>query len=117
MDVESSICIYMYNEDMLNTRDLRIARRLKSRLKKSISLDRMVVFGSRARGDADPESDLDIYVEVSSLTPGIRQQISEIAWEISLDSGVVISTLVASGPHPLAGQPIRKAIDLEGIAI
>jgi predicted nucleotidyltransferase len=96
---------------MLTSTDLLIPRRLKSRLTESIPIDRFVVFGSRARGDAGSDADMDVYIEVQSLNPNLRRQISEIAWEVSLDSGVVISTLVASGPHPLAGTPIRKAID------
>jgi hypothetical protein len=56
-------------------------------------------------------SDLDLYIEVPDLTPGLRQKISEVAWE------VVISTLVASQDHPLKPQPILRAIEIEGIAV
>jgi hypothetical protein len=49
------------------------------------------------------------------VSPALRRKIREIAWEVSLDSGVVISTLVAS--ERLKGQPILKAIKAEGIAV
>jgi len=102
---------------MLTSADLRIAKRLKRRLTKSTPVNCLKVYGSRARGDSVPESDLDVYIEVPSITPALHRQISEIAWEISLDEGAVISTLVASGSNPLIGQPIRLAIEREGIAI
>ena len=102
---------------MLATTDLRIARKLKRRLVKTTPINRLVVYGSRARGDATPEFDLDIYIEIPSLTPALRRRISEIAWEVSLDMGVVITTLVASGSNSLSGQPIHLAIENEGIVV
>ncbi len=102
---------------MLSSADLRIARKLKRRLVETTPVKRLVVYGSRARGDSTPESDLDVYIEVPTLTRSLRLKVSEIAWEISLDGGVVISTLVASEENPLNGQPIRLAIEKEGIAV
>jgi predicted nucleotidyltransferase len=102
---------------MLASSDLRTVRQLRRLLVKATPIDRLVVYGSRARGDSTPESDLDVYIEVPSLTPALRRRISEIAWEVSLEKGVVISTLVASGPNPLGGQPIRLAIEEEGVTV
>ncbi len=102
---------------MLAITDLRNARKLKHCLVKTTPINRLVVYGSHARGDATPESDLDVYIEIPSITPGLRLRISEIAWEVSLDMGVVISTLVASGSNPLSGQPINLARENEGVVV
>ena len=102
---------------MLTLTDSRLARLVKRRLRQLTPVNRLVVYGSRARGDATPASDLDLYIEVPELTPGLRQKISEIAWEVSLEYEVVITTLVASAHNPLKPQPILRAIDMEGIAV
>ena len=102
---------------MLASTDLRIVKQLKRRLIEATPISRLVVYGSRARGDATPESDLDVYIEIPTLTPALRRQISEIAWEVGLEMGIVISTLVASGSNPLSGQPIRLAIEKDGIVV
>lgn len=101
---------------MLSTRDTRIARKVKRRLSEITNVKRLVVYGSRARGKATKYSDLDLYIELNAnVNPALRRRIREIAWEVSLDSGVVISTLVAS--ERLNGQPILKAIQAEGIPV
>jgi predicted nucleotidyltransferase len=101
---------------MLSARDARIARKVKSRLSEIAPIERLVVYGSRARGKPAKYSDLDLYIELgSAVNAALRRRIREIAWEVSLDSGVVVTTLVAS--DRLKGQPILKAIKAEGIAV
>lgn len=106
----------LYNRNMLSIKDTRIARKVKRRLLAVTPVQRVVVYGSRARGDATKYSDLDLYIEIpSKVDLTLRKKIREIAWEVSLDSGVVISTLV--GGERLKGQPILKAIEKEGVAV
>ena len=114
--METSEVLLLYNRNMLSTRDTRIARKVKSRLSEITAVKRLVVYGSRARGNPTKYSDLDLYIELrTKVNPALRRKIREVAWEVSLDSGVVITTLVAS--ERLEGQPILKAIKAEGIAV
>jgi len=113
---QNSEVLLLYNTTMLSTRDARIARKVKSRLSEITSVKRLVVYGSRARGKPTRYSDLDLYIELrTKVNSALRRKIREVAWEVSLDSGVVITTLV--GGERLKGQPILKAIKAEGIAV
>lgn len=105
----------------MQKKDLKVARLLRKRIEAIPSFKRMVAFGSRARGDASPDSDLDLFIEVSDINADIRKQIQLAAWEISLENGVVISTFIASShslTHSLlSANPLLKAIEIDGIAI
>ena len=106
---------------MLLREDLKIAHLLRKRLEAIPTFKRMVIFGSRARGEASPDSDLDLFIEVSDLNEEIRYQIQLAAWEESLENGVVISTFIASTDSlvnsPLAANPLLKAIELDGVVV
>jgi predicted nucleotidyltransferase len=72
-----------------------VAERFKRLLvERAVPLDETTVFGSRARGDSEPESDLDVLVVVEHLTPEIRRQISDCAWEAGFDAGIVVQSVV-----------------------
>ncbi len=105
----------------LSPKDNRIVRRLKLRLQKITPINRIVVFGSRARGDASPDSDLDMFIEIPELDADLRSQIREIAWEVSLVEGILISTFVVTSTaitdSPLGANPILRTIEAEGIAV
>jgi uncharacterized protein len=58
-------------------------------------IERVVLFGSRARGDARPDSDYDMVVFLKDLD-GFRKEagrIAEIEADILAETGVVINTM------------------------
>jgi predicted nucleotidyltransferase len=106
---------------MLSSKDTSIVRQLKKEVSKITPIVRMVAYGSRVRGDSTSESDLDVFIEVPALSPALRKKISEVAWEISLEEEVVISTFVATTDvveyGPLSADPIIHTIEQEGIEV
>src|SRR5713226_292207 len=81
---------------MLKNEEREILKRFKAKVEKILGdrLDRVVLFGSRSRGDADPESDFDLLVTVQSLQETDRKRVLEIAVDLSLEYGTVLAVLV-----------------------
>jgi predicted nucleotidyltransferase len=120
--MNTKVCSIPYKSNaMLDSKDSLIAQKLKSRLAQITQIDQLVIFGSRARGNSNRESDMDVFIEVPALTPDLRRSISEIAWEVGLENDLLISTLVATPDDIqdglLGANPILRAIEKEGVAI
>lgn len=84
----------------------------------SDDLLRVVLFGSKARGDFDAESDFDILVVVRMTDRGYRaywNEIVDVAWDIELAYGVVISLIIKDerGYAKMREQPLLLARNIE----
>lgn len=101
--------------------DRSIAVTFKQRLTSVVELVEVRVFGSRARGDADEHSDLDVFVEVERLDKRLKERILDIAWEVGFENFLVIAPLIFSRDElentPLRSSPIVKAIAEEGVPV
>ncbi|OHB38379.1 MAG: hypothetical protein A2Y09_09610 [Planctomycetes bacterium GWA2_39_15] len=105
----------------MKPKDYEIAKILKERLSEVVNLIDFRVFGSRARGDADDLSDMDVFLEVESLDKELKEKISDIVWEVGFENFVVISPLIFTKDEiensPIRSSPIVKNISKEGIKI
>ena len=103
----------------LADQDRRIVREFQQRLAKTTPIRDLRVFGSRARGDAAPDSDLDVFIELEEATPELRQRISEIAWEVGFEMDRVISTVVATRDDleqgAMGANPLILNVEREGV--
>jgi predicted nucleotidyltransferase len=106
---------------MMAPDDRRIAVEFKQRIGTLVRILELRAFGSRARGDATPGSDLDIFLVVDRIDADLRERISEIAWEVGFENGLVLSTLVVTMEQlkygPMGVSPIIRQIEKEGIRL
>jgi uncharacterized protein len=82
-------------------------------------IERVVLFGSRARGDARPDSDYDVAVFLKDLDNFGKEagRIAEIETDILYDTGAVINAIpLKAGSHQehtgLMGELRREGLDL-----
>ena len=68
----------------MNDQDKVIVEELKGKVNEEIQpfLRRIIVFGSRVRGDCQEDSDLDIIVLVNEKTPEIEKIVEDIAYQV-----------------------------------
>lgn len=105
----------------LKKNEERALRALKEELSRRFNIIDLRVFGSKARGEDTPESDIDVMIELDECNHDIKSKIYDIVFEINLKNDTFISTTIFSRKEiedgPLSESPIYKAILREGSRI
>lgn len=109
------------HDAQLHPNEVQALEEAVSLLRQNFPVTEIRLFGSKARGDSGPESDMDLLVLTSRKLPWReRDAMTDALYDIQIRCGVVLSLLVvpsqewASGPT--SALPIHDIIEEEGIA-
>lgn len=81
----------------------------------------ITLYGSQVRGEADAESDIDLFIIVRHDTPTLRQTLVDLAWQVQFEYDIVISDIIR-GVEQLSRMQARRfpyyqSIEREGILL
>jgi predicted nucleotidyltransferase len=102
--------------------DLNLLRRCKEAVAHVASDSEVVLYGSRARGEADKDSDYDILVIVDGpVDMALKKEILSNVYPLELETGAVLTLIVYSKQKwnsPLyRAMPFRKNVEAEGVLL
>ncbi len=80
-----------------------------------LRLGRVVLFGSRARGEGHEASDLDVLVTIRSISPVERREVLDIAFDIEVTSRLALSPLVRDEASWSFDSPLGREIERDGV--
>ena len=95
-------------------KELKIVETFKQLVSKRVKVHEVRVFGSRARGDAAEDSDLDVLVVVDQLDHATEKYISDCAWEAGFPADIVIMP-VAITLDTLKNSPLRESVFIRAV--
>jgi predicted nucleotidyltransferase len=84
-------------------------------------LVRLIIFGSKARGEATSESDVDLLVVIQSDNWRLGDEIRGVGYALELEHGVVLSIQVISLAHyerlRASGTQFFYVLEQEGVVV
>jgi predicted nucleotidyltransferase len=106
----------------LKDNERKALQELKERLLRKYPGVEVILYGSKARGDFDKESDIDLLILVkSTVNTRLEEEITHIAFDIELKYDVVFGKIVENKDlwnMPLSKvMPLHLNIDKEGVHV
>lgn len=106
----------------INENEKKALRELKKILYKKFPDAEIILYGSKARGDYEEFSDIDLLILLDSkITRRLKGKITEITYDIGLKHDVVFGTMIENRDYwksPLANtMPLHWNIDRDGVHV
>jgi predicted nucleotidyltransferase len=95
--------------------------KLKAALTRDFPLVELRLFGSKARGDSDKESDIDVLVVLEAYDWETRKAVSRLCFDINIEYGVLLVPVLFSraefGSDLTKVTPFYRAVVREGVPV
>jgi predicted nucleotidyltransferase len=109
----------------MKERDKELVSEFKRRLSSDLErrLRKLIVFGSRVKGEATEDSDLDIIALIDEKTPEIEKKLEDIAYQVMWDHDFrpIISLKVFTESHFYSalnkGFSFYRNVEKEGVSV
>lgn len=105
---------------MMTEEDSRILNEFATRVRRRFSGARIWAFGSRSRGKADWDSDMDVCIVLEHMERETDQWIRATAWEVGFENERIITTVVFDKDQfengPMSESTLVANILREGVA-
>jgi predicted nucleotidyltransferase len=105
----------------MKEKDTHIATRIRTEIKRIDPKAKVVLFGSRARGDAKKDSDWDLLILIDSINiRELEDLFRDKIYDLDLETGEIISMFVYNNKdwtsrHKIT--PLYKSIKKEGVVL
>jgi predicted nucleotidyltransferase len=81
----------------------------------------IIVFGSKARGDATPDSDLDLLLVIEEGDWRLKSELADVAYELAIGTDIVPSVKIYTRAEweqlRESESPFREAVTREGVLV
>ena len=84
-------------------------------------VERLLIYGSKARGDAHADSDLDVLLVVKNEAAGLRREMRRIGYLLAATSDAVPSIMAYThkewAKRAESGSGFRKAVERDAVSV
>jgi predicted nucleotidyltransferase len=106
--------------ELLN-KEKEALQKLKKELSLRYNLYWLKLIGSKARGDSDKESDIDVVIVLDNVNWDIEKQVYELCFHVGLEYDVLISPIIYSVQETndtlIKTTPFFMSVEKEGVAL
>jgi uncharacterized protein len=102
-------------------KDREIIQKIRTAVKKTLPDSTVILFGSRARGNAAVDSDWDVLVLTEAVSPEIEERVFSALFDVELDENIIVNPLVLPRDEwnikRYRNHPIHDTVEAEGILV
>ncbi|MBI3068451.1 MAG: nucleotidyltransferase domain-containing protein [Betaproteobacteria bacterium] len=84
-------------------------------------VERLLVYGSKARGDAHSDSDIDVLLVVKDEASGLKREMRRIGYLLAVTSDAVPSIMAYThgewAKREQSGSPFRKNVERDAVSV